>query len=82
MEPLKTITIPLISNPSLELATELKERLGWLDNSQEIQRILGCGTHTKVAEHLRPEFVTSITSELEALGIAYTIWNDADAPKD
>jgi hypothetical protein len=82
MEPLKTITIPLIPDASLEFATELKMRLRWLDSPEEIQRILGRGTHTKVVEHLRPEFVTSVTSQLDELGITYAVWNDADAPKD
>ena len=81
METLKTITIPIIPDASLDLATKFKERLGWLDGPEEIQRILGCGTHTKVVEHLRPEFVKSITDHLEALGIDYTVWDDSEAPE-
>jgi hypothetical protein len=72
MESLKTITIPPIPDASLDLATELKERCGWLDSAEEIQRILGRGSHTMVVEHLRPEFVKSITDQLDALDVDYT----------
>src|SRR5437868_5145641 len=40
MNSLKTITIPIIPDASLMLASKLKERLGWLDAPEEIQQIL------------------------------------------
>ena len=79
-ESLKTIVIPAIPNASIELATQLKDRIGWLNDVEEIQAILDRGSHTKVAEHVRHEFVDSITTVLESLNLDYQVYNDEDAP--
>ena len=79
-ESLKTIVIPAIPDASIELATELKTRLGWLNDAEEIQAILGRGSHTKVVEHLRHEYVEEVTSVLESLDLDYQVYDDGDAP--
>ncbi|QDS99443.1 hypothetical protein [Adhaeretor mobilis] len=77
---LKTVIIPAIPDASFELATELKTRLGWLDDAEEVQAILGRGSHTKVIEHLRPEYLAEVTAVLESLELEYRVYNDSEAP--
>lgn len=79
-ESLKTVVIPVIPNASIELAAKLKDRIGWLNDVDEIRAILGRGSHTKVAEHVRHEFVESIISVLASLDLEYEVYDDCDAP--
>ncbi len=79
-EKLKTVIIPAVPNASVKLAAQLKSRLGWLNEVEEIQAILGRGSHTRVVEHLRAEYVDSVTSVLESLGLGYEVYDDGQMP--